>query len=113
MKVSVSSIVIAVAYVLLGGAFALITPRFGAMLAELYSSEAPLPGVTALVLSPGALGWLVFGVLGAGLVVGKDLLPETRKIPNWLFAALLVLLTACVVLGLFLPLIVTIERLGQ
>ncbi|MBT3374387.1 MAG: hypothetical protein HN742_19845 [Lentisphaerae bacterium] len=112
MRIRASSIAVAVAYLVLGGALAVTVPRFGRMFSEFYSSDAPLPGLTVIVLRLGVLGWLVFGIVSAALIVGKDLFPETRKAPNWLFVIFLAFLGAGVALALFMPLVALIDELG-
>jgi hypothetical protein len=113
MKTRISSIVIGVSHLVIGGYLGHAAGKFGAIYADLYSPDAALPLLTRIVLALAPVGWVAFGIVAAAFLIGKDAVPSLRKIPNWPFALSLLAVGMAAVIALFLPLVITIEAIGN
>lgn len=104
MKPRISSIITAIAYIVISGMFVYTAPRFGAIYAELYEGKVPLPFLTRIVLMLAPIGWILLGIGPALFLVFKDVRTTSRKIANWPFVVALVLVAIAGIISLFLPL---------
>ena len=111
MNMRTSSVVIGISHLAVFGYLAHAASKFGAIYADLYSPDTTLPVLTRIVLALAPVGWIVFGVAAAALLIGKDLVPSFRKMPNWPFAISLLAVGMGAVIALFLPLVVTITKM--
>lgn len=108
----ISSIVIAICHLVVGGFIAHATGKFQAIYTDLLSDDTSLPGLTQIVLSMTPFGWIAFGVIAAACLIGKDSVQSLRRTPNWPFALTLLFVGMAAVIGLFLPLVIIIEAIG-
>ena len=113
MKPRMPSIMSATAYLLLGGILAHVAPRFGAIYADLLGDKMPLPLLTRIVLFMAPTGWIMFAACMTVFLLGKDMRPWSRRIPNLPFNVLLLLIGACTVAALFIPLVVDIGLISS
>lgn len=101
----------AIALIATGCGLGYVVPKFGAIYAEMYTGDVALPVLTQIAIALAPFGWVAFGVVGALVVVGKDIALPSRKLPNWPYIIVLCAVSAGVTLALFLPLIVTIGKM--
>ena len=108
----ISSIVIGVSHLVVGGYLAHASSRFSEIYADLLSDDAMLPVLTRIVVSMAPVGWIAFGIVAAALLMLKDLVPSLRKIPNWPFAVTLLAVGMAAVIALFQPLVIIVQEIG-
>jgi len=83
MNMRRTSIMTAVALIVMGGGLGHVAPKFGEIFSELYAGELALPALTQIVLALAPFGWVALGVVGALIVIVKDIALPSRKLPNW------------------------------
>jgi type II secretory pathway component PulF len=106
-----TSIMTAVALIVMGGGLGHVAPKFGEIFSELYAGELALPALTQIVLALAPFGWVALGVVGALIVIVKDIALPSRKLPNWPYVIALFAIGATAAVALFLPMIVTIGEM--
>lgn len=102
----------AVAIIVVGGGLAHVAPKFGGFYADLYGEGFVPPVLTQISLARAPFGWTALGVIGAVLVVGKDMAYPSRRLPNWPFIMALGVVSAMATISLFLPLLITFTTIS-
>jgi len=96
----ISSVITSVGYLIVCGGIGYTAPKFEMIYSDL---EVSIPVLTQNIITMGFLGWILIGLFFAALIIGKDLISSTTKVPNWPFVIILIGIVLTTLIALFLP----------